>query len=216
MIDWSTVAPAIRSLLSELALSAAVTPSFEGRWTDRKAEFMHPEVQQELVLRVVRVDDVHAHRRYETVTVTPEEGEPYEELRERIEGMREFVLEVRVEAHEHSEEAASWSWSMLERIRTGMCFQRAIDRLLAVNVGIVRVAPSRDISFTFDKRRVNAAMFEVTMNGAFSHADPVPVGWFERVAITSHIRNQGDELLPSPPNVTELVVPPLPEDDESP
>lgn len=213
MIDWTTVAPAIRTLLSGLATATALEPSFEGDWTDHKSEFIHPAVQKELILRVARVSDFQAHRVYRDIVVTPDEGDPHDELRESIEGMRELVLEVRVEAHEHSEDESRWSWSMLERVRTGLMFQRAIDTLLAVNVGLVSIGPARDVSYTYDKHRVNAAMFEATLNVAFRHDDPIPIGWFERAELTSKLRSPGDVLLPSPPNVTALVVPPFPEPD---
>lgn len=210
MINWSEVAPAIRTLISGLATTAPVTPSFEGRWADRKAEFIHTEVQRSLILRIARVREFQTTRVYRDIVVTPDVGDPYGALQEVIVGMREFVVEVRVEAFEHTEQADRWSWSMLERIRTGLQFQRAADALLAVNVGLVSLGDSRDVSFTFDKRRINAAMFEVTMNGAFCHADTVTTDWFEHVVLTSKIRNPADELLPSPPNVTDLAVPPLP------
>lgn len=201
MIAWSTVAPAIRELLSSLATAEPIDPSFEGDWTDRKAEYIHPAVQKELILRIARVREFQASRVYAEVDGV---------LTESIVGMKEFVLEVRVESHDHSEEVSRWAWSMADRIRTSLYFQRSIDALLAVNVGLVSLGDARDISFTFDKRRVNAAVFEATLNAGFCLTDSVPGDWFERVELTSHLQNPGGTELPSPPNVTDLVVPPWP------
>lgn len=211
MIAWSTVAPALRELLSSLATATPIDPTFEGDWTDRRAEYIHPAVQKELVLRITRVAEFSADRVY-TETQIPTADGPVTVMTESIVGMKEFTLEVRVESHEHSEEVDRWAWSMAERIRTGLYFQRAIDALLAVNVGLVRLGDARDISFTFDKRRVNAAYFEATFNAAFCLTDSVTTDWFERVELTSHIKNPGDTELSSPPNVTALVVPPWPDE----
>ena len=210
MIDWSEVAPALRTLISSLATASPATPSFEGRWADKKAEFVHPGVQRELVLRIMRVRDVYADQLYETVTVTPDDVEAFQVLEERVYGMKEFVLEVRVDSYEHSEDESRWSWSMAERIRTGLHFERANTALQAVNVALVSIGDARPFTFNHDKRVINCAIFEVTMNAAFTIADPVPTNWFERVVLTSEIRNPADVLLTSPPNITNVMVPPRP------
>ncbi len=207
MILWSAVAPALKSLFSDIALAAAVDPSFQAQWFEAQREFRHPEVQQALTLRVTRVADVHTERRFD-YDPDSEGDPPAPTFTETVFGMREFNLEVRVESHDHSEASDSWSWSMLERLRSALFFDRAIRALLDVGVGIVRLSDSRDVSFTFDKRRVNAAMFEATFNAAFSLSDSVPANWFERVVLTSEFQDIAGVTLPSPPNITNVVVPP--------
>lgn len=204
MIGWSTVAPALKTLLSELALAAAVTPAFQAQWFDGTREFRHPDVQQELTLRVTRVADVQTERRYD---YDAGDTETPATLTETLFGMREFTLEVRVESHDHRQDLSSWAWSMLERVRSGLLFQRSIDALLAVEVGLVRLGDSRDVSFKFDKRTVHAAMFEATFNAAFEHSDSVNPAWFERALLTSNVMDPAGVALGSPPNVTDLVVP---------
>lgn len=202
MIAWSTVAPALRTLLSNLALAASVTPAFEAQWTHKKAEYRHPEVQKALLVRVTRVAGDETYRQYVETEV-----DDVPVVTEHLVGQREFTLEVRVESHEHTEDGASgWAWSMLERVRTGLMFQRSIDALLAVNVGLVRLGDARDVSFTFDKRRINAAMFEATFNAAFDLADSVSADWFETALLTSQFQDTAGITLPSPPNVTDLEV----------
>ncbi|HVJ27434.1 MAG TPA: hypothetical protein VM493_07810 [Vicinamibacterales bacterium] len=215
MIDWSTVAPAIRSLVSSIATSAAKDPAFLGRWMDRQAEYIHPDVAKELILRVSRVSDFDAYRSYNTVTVPATGDTPeHQELYEVISGMKEFGLEIRVESHDHSESENRWSWSMAERIRTNLHFSRVTSAILAVGVGIVRIGDIVDVSYRFDKRRVNSALFEVTLNAAFSLTDPVTTDWFEHVALTSNFKDVTGATLSAPPNITDLVVPPLSEEDE--
>ncbi len=208
MIAWSTVAPALRSLLSDLALAAPVTPDFEAQWSEKASEYRHPEVQKALLLRVTRVAGDETYRQYVATTVDDETI-----LVEHLVGQREFTIEVRVESHEHDEAGTyGWAWSMLERVRTSLMFQRAIDALLAVDVGIVRLSDSRDVSFTFDKRRINAALFEATFNAAFDLSDAVPANWFEHAALTSRFQDAAGVTLSSPPNITDVVVPPLEEE----
>lgn len=199
MIAWNVVAPALRTLFSDLALATAASPSFLALWRDGNAEFTHPEVQRTLTLRVTRIADIDGSRQYVTNDA--------EELEEHIVGMREFTLEVRVDSHEHAEDQAAWAWSMLERIRTGLYFTRAINALLAVNVGLVRVGDSRDISYRYDKRRINAAMFEVTLNAGFDLQDvSAAANWFDTVLLTTEFKRPDDTLLPTPPNVFELEI----------
>lgn len=204
MIEWSTVAPALRTILSGIATATTESPEFLGRWADKQSEFIHSEVQRELIMRVTRVADIDGYRSYE-------ENED-QELIETISGMSEFTLEVRVDSHEHAEESDSWAWSMIERIRTSLRLRRVIDALLAVEVGIVSVGPARDVSYRYDKNRVNAALFELTCNASFELSDSVTTDWFEKVELTSEIKGPDGVTLPSPPNVTALVVGPI--DDE--
>lgn len=198
MINWSEVAPALKAVFSGLAVHPPVTPDFRAQWADERQEFVHAIVQKALTLRVTRVADVLIEHRYAVED---------EQLTEQLYGMKEFTLEVRCDSHAHVQDDNRWAWSMIERVRTGLLFQRSIKALLDVGVGLVDVSDSRDISFKFDKHIVPAAMFEATFNAAFCQADPVPLNWFEHVAITSQIQGPDGVTLPSPPNVTNLVIP---------
>lgn len=196
MIAWNVVAPALRTLFSGLALATAASPAFRALWRDGNAEFTHPQVQRTLTLRVTRVSDVDGARQY----VTNDD----EELEEHIVGMREFTIEIRVDSHEHAEDQAAWALSMLERVRTGLYFTRAINALLAVNVGIVRLGDVRDVSYRYDKRRINAAMFEATFNAGFDLTDvDAAANWFETVLLTTDFQRADGTSLPTPPNVFE-------------
>lgn len=208
MIDWSTVAPALKTLFSDIALATAVNPSFLAQWHGASQEHVHPEVQAELTLRVTRVAEFQTERRYLSEVV-----DDVETFSEQLFGMREFTLEVRVASHDHTESQSKWAWGMIERLRTSLLFQRAIDALLAVDVGLVSVSDSLDVSYKFDKRIVSAAMFEATFNAAFTLTDSVSADWFETVLLSSAMRNPGDVLLPTPPNLDEFQIGPV-EDDE--
>jgi hypothetical protein len=193
VVDWSTVAPALRALFSSLALNAPVTPEFLARWTDKSAELVHPEVGKELTLKVTSVVGIgEDERRYVEVD---------DDVQESIVGHRRFVIQVRVDSFDHSEDESRWCWSMIERIRTRLRRRSSIDALLAVNVALVEVGSAIDASLTFDKRRVNAALMDVTMAAAFTDTDPVPVGWIEHVEFTTEFRiAAGEPPLPEPPN----------------
>lgn len=198
MIQWSTVAPALRSLFGSIALANSVTPEFRAQWQDRKQEFRHPEVQRALILRVTRTRDVLTERKFELSG---------EEFSEQIYGIREFVLEVRVESFEHAEtEGERWAWSMIERLRSALYFERALSALASVGVGLIEVGDSQDVSFKFDKRIVNAALFEARFNAAFCLSDSVPANYFETLIISSQIQGVDGITLDEPPNFTDLVI----------
>jgi hypothetical protein len=203
VINWTDVAPALVTLFSDLALDNAATPAFKAQWADKQREFIHPAVGKSLILRVSSIAGVGGdERRYENITITPEDADPYTMVRETIVGHRRFVVEVRVESHDHTENESRWCWSMTERIRTRLRRQRSLDALQAVNVAMLDIGPATDVSLTYDKRRVNAAVLDVSFYAAFSDADPVPLNWFARVLLTSDVDESGE-----PPNVTDLSIP---------
>lgn len=208
MINWSEVAPVLVTLFSNLALDESASPEFLAQWSEGKREFVHPDVGKSLTLKVTSVVGIGDDEpRYENITVTPDEGDPYTMLQETLVGHRRFVLQVKVESHEHAPDETRWCWSMIERIRTRLLRTSSQQALQAVNVALIDTGAATDASFTFDKRRWNAAVMDVTLYAAFSDTDTVEMNWIERVELTSQISDPADNLLPTPPNVADMSVP---------
>jgi hypothetical protein len=211
VIRWSQVAPVLIEVFSGIALEVPVEPAFPAQWAEGSKKFVHPQIAAELTLKVTSViGEPGDERRYEEITVTPTSGAPYTMLQESVVGMRRFVLQVRVESFAHTPDADRWCWSMVERIRTSLKFTRIQQRFQEVNVAVLDAdGTTADATYTFDKRRVNAAVLDVTFYAAFCLSDSVPMNWIEHVELQRRIKGVGDALLPTPPNGDEYV-PPLP------
>ncbi len=207
MIDWSKISPKLVELITSLSLDDP-PPEFKAQWAHKTRDYLTPSVAAELVLRVVSVQGVGSDEtRHKEVTITPDVGDPYIELHEQIVGHRKFVLEVRVESQIHSEEENRWCWSICERIRTRLRRGRSNAALRAINVSLLSIGAATDTSFSFEKRKINVALMPITFYAAFCDTDTVSVNWFERVLLTSQIKNVDNTLLSSPPNFTDLPIP---------
>jgi hypothetical protein len=211
VIGWSTVAPGLRSLFSAMASDTAYSPEFRAMWGEGKQEMVHPQVGMRLTLKVTSiVGDGLDELRHENITVTPEEGDPYTMLEERVVGHRRFTLQCRVESHFHDQDddvQAGWCWTMTERLRTSIRRTRNREALEALNIALVDIAPATDVSLTFDKRRINAAVVDFFLQTAFSDADPIPLGWIERILLTSQVKDVIGEAIQPPLTFTDKSIP---------
>jgi hypothetical protein len=221
VINWTDVAPALRTLFSKIALDAtrrqeledADLPEFQAQWGEKQREFTHPDIAKLLTLKVRSIVGTgEDERRYTAVTITPPDPDPpYVDIREDLVGIRRITLEVRVESTDHgeAEDPARWCWSMMERIRMRLYWQSSLAALLAVNIALVRIEAAQDATYSFDKRRVNACVMDVILAAGFTDEGEV-IGWIERIELTSHFQDAAGDDLDEPPNATSDIIPPLP------
>jgi hypothetical protein len=206
VIGWSTVAPGLHALFSQMASDTAYSPEFRAMWGEGKREMVHPEVGMSLSLKVTSiVGDGLDELRYEDITV---EGEP--RVREYVVGHRRFTLQCRVESHFHDQDddvQAGWCWTMTERLRTSIRRTRNREALQALNIALVDISPATDTSLTFEKRRINAAVVDFFLQTAFSDADPIPLGWIERILLTSQIKDVVGETIQPPLTFADRSIP---------
>lgn len=218
MIGWSTVAPGLRSLFSQMASDTAYSPEFRAMWGEGKREMVHPQVGMSLSLKVTSViGDGLDELRHENITVTPDEGDPYTMLSERVVGHRRLTLQCRIESHFHDQDddvQAGWCWTMTERLRTSIRRTRNREALQALNVSLVDIGPATDVSLTFDKRRLNAAVVDFFLQTSFDDADPIHLGWIERIELTAQTQDVDGQALPEPPNYSDRAIPPYPPEQE--
>jgi hypothetical protein len=207
-MHWSTIRPALIDLFSRLALpyGADAPDGWGAAWEGRQDNpgFTPPAVRFDLSLNITNVSsDGHDGTRYEY-------DEDDDALYETQFGMRRFTLQVQAFVHEHTDDLTELE--ILERIRTRIRKPSSLAALKAVNVGLIDVLAAVPIRIVSNKRTISAGNMDVFFAAAVNDADPIPVGWFERVVITSELKGSGGTLLGSPPNVTDLVVPPADED----
>lgn len=210
MINWSEASPVLQQLFSELAFEA-LTPPFRAHWGARSQTMTHPQAQADVLLRIRRIDPVgEDETRYveETPEPTPENPDPESQLIPYQMGNRRITLEVRVESHQQTDEM--WAWSTIERMRTRLSRPSSLQKLLGINMALVRTQGAVPLPMVRDKRHISVAVMEVVLSARFADAD-VPVDWIEHIEITSKLKDADDSELPSPPNGTAMV-PPLPEE----
>lgn len=213
MMRWSQICPVLIDVFTRCALqpgeaerAMSLDKPWSAAWEERADNngFVDPEIGHTLSVKITSCVGVgNDELRYQF-------DEDDDDLYEEVVGQRRFVVNVQSESEEQSDDL--WALAVLERIRTRIQRTSSTTRLSAVDVALVEVGPSRDITGTADKRRVSRASMDVTFLASVSEMDPEPVGWIEHVLLTTEF-SEGGELLPSPPNVINEAIPPLPEED---
>lgn len=205
-IDWSTIKPALVTLFGKLAVTPIEdVPEFHAQWRNRRdaSEVVSPDYEQNLTLQITSCVGIgEDQRQYIT------EGE---QLWEEITGLRRFTLNLRSEVSEY--EDTEWALGTLERIRTSLKLRSSIDALLAVNVGIIRATDASDISRRSDGRVLSAGSMDVFLYTTAFVRGTDPIGWIERIKLTTHVKDPGGvELPPKLQLVGEYIPDPPPED----
>lgn len=200
-MNWKAINPVLIALFTELAVDQPVDGAeWKAEWREGQRGFVHPTIQQALYLKVttcVGTGDDETRMGFD---------ETANDLFESRCGMRRFTLQVQAVVLDHTDEI--WAMQTLERIRTRLCWTRSLDALLAVNVSLVDILPAIKASKTIEKRVVSIGNMDVIFAAAVNDRDPVPIGWLERIVLSSRL-TEGGELLPSPPNVTDETIPPV-------
>lgn len=222
MIQWGTVRPILIALFTELAVDQPddsdegdpENPPFEAEWKGRKNSATHAKLGKHLYLRVTSVSDLgEDETEYEEIT----EGENEGLLQETVSGQRKFVLQVQAHCLEDVDVDEDdgpvddeWGIGVLDRVRAGLNLQSTKDRLNTSNLGLLDVSDIRDVSRVYDKREWSIATMDVTFAALGVYVNPESTGVIEHIELTGEATS-GDEVLPSPPNVTDEWIPPLPD-----
>lgn len=194
MLDWATIYPELRSLIKDLSGAAEENDVLV---SERKRPFVHPINEFQITLRVTSLSDLQEDEyRYEEVLG---------ELQEYIFGQRRVVMQVRVEHYE--DEDSGWSFTIAERIRTRLYRSSSVDRLRAVNVSIIDLGTIQNFSAPeADDHILGVAVFDFNFQAAFLDTDDNPVGFIDKILLTSHLKGSDGVELPEPPNVDDLLI----------
>ncbi len=194
MINWTAVGPVLVDVVSKLGKLPKESPA---RWTDAKAGFINPKQKGEVILKIVSDEDIGsgAETRYATPT-------PGTQSYEVFVGQRRVQLEIRVESQDHS--YAGWCRTTADRIRTFINRSSVVDRLSTVNVSVADVGAARDVSYSFDGRRVNAVVFELQLGIGYETTPDKDdsIGVIEHAEVSSELVGVG-----TPPNFTDVLMP---------
>lgn len=203
-VEWTKINPVLIDLFSRMVREPDAH-EWSAEWKEAPRQFINPIQQGALTLKVtscVGVGEDEIRREMREILV---EGVVVTDLVEVVCGIRRFVLRVEAQATEHTD--AVWAMQTLERIRTRLSRPSVLGELNAVDVAVVGVGTSTKASATIDKRVSSIGFLDVTMTTVVNEADDVPVGWIERVIVTSHVKNPGGEELPAPPNWVNETIP---------
>lgn len=196
MLPWSSIAPELKSLFSDLAFSGVpgLRQPFSAQWHDEQRSFTNVQVKTDLLLRVtsVRQPAGEDSRTFEMDT-TPSG----ERLIEVLQGDRYITLNVHVESLDHSPEL--WAWMTIERIRTRLDRTTTHQRLRAINLGLVRVLTATALPKPRDGRAVSLATMDVLLVAGFRDVDTTgALSWIERIEV-SGVANAGAGSAQVPP-----------------
>lgn len=203
--NWSEVRPGLVAILTELAQSPqGVQPQgWAAEWRDGQRKATPNSGLLKGVTLTMRItscigigDD---DNRFEQATADSD-------LQENIYGLRRVTLNLQCEATEISD--SQWAMSVLERIRTRLRRQRIIDALLDLNVGIVRILATTDISAKRQQHTLSRANLDVILTLVSCDADPVTTGWISSVVITNELHDVDGTVLPPPPDTTTTITTP--------
>ena len=210
-MGWQEINPVIISLISDLLRKPAAY-DWNAEWSERSEanRMIHPKQGGALYLKITSCVGVGGGENVrEMLTFDNADGVPVTDLYEVNYDIHRFNLQVQAWETEHSD--AHWAFETLETLRTRLGWASSLRRLLAVNVDLTDIGTATKISQTINKRRWSIGSMDLTFTAVFSELDPVPVGWIERIVLTSHAQVEGSDM-PLPPNVTNDVIPP--EDEE--
>lgn len=183
MIDWNAIEPALVDVLTSIATAQPETPApaWRAEWADRPRDLIHPDVGFALVLRVTSVTPIH------------EDEDRYDEDGTETQcGQRRIILNVQVESSENlSTESAL---NTLERIRTRIRRRSSLAKLAAVDVALIEVGATQNVSARYDGRIWSIGSLDITLCAAVNDTDPVPAGFIQRVVVTTDVQGTLTQL----------------------
>lgn len=218
MIRWSVVAPVLVQLFADLAVNQVknesdafdVThPEWKPEWADRPVGATHVLQQVTMTMRVATVSSTFDENRLEMLDTGLVAGLPATstyDLFETAVGFRKFVLQV--QAWVLQDQDTLMAIGTIERLKTRLGWNSSLQRLLAINVDLTDIGPTRNMSAPKDGRQWSVASMDVTLTAAFEETDTVAVGFIERVVISSHVQAAEGDDLPAPLQMVDEVLPP--------
>jgi hypothetical protein len=205
VIGWSTIAPVLQDVFSEIAINrradgkdAQGGDPFKAEWIDGRKPWQDGKrftITDPRGFAVgLTVTSAAAIGEDETLRELAEDGVT---LRETQVGQRKFTLQVQALAIAGGVNA-DFAIAVTERARTRLTSRRIIDRLLGVDVSVISCGPSIFLSHRDGNRMVTSATMDVVFGCTAAEDDPVSPGWIQYVVVTSHLHDtDGTELEPA-------------------
>jgi hypothetical protein len=182
---WATVQTGLAELVGDLS-------SLSVEWRDEPGQ-MHVDAFLRLDLiapSMVGRDE----SRWADVHEDPENEESdVVSIEETMVGNREATLQITCKSP--TQAIASSARAYLEIVRTSLGYSSTLERLRALNVGIVRLEPIQDVDPLEDGRTISQAVLDVRLAYLAVRTD-APIPFIETAHISSTAKNAGGVVLP--------------------
>lgn len=192
MIDFATVAPAIKGVVETLAGTAV-------DWSRRPASFTDPATQLDITLIITSIGVIGGRdeTRY-TYDATADTYTP------RQHGQRRLNLQIKVESFNDTD--SLWCWQVAENIRSGLDNPISRDTLSQACVAVVDIA-GEIVRFEVkrDNRHISAGIVNAVFAAPLSDTNTTPINFIETIDITSHVTDATDTEVAG--NFTDEVMP---------
>ena len=168
MIAWSTIKPALVSLIAGIAVEPIVgAPAFVATWDDQP-EFMSPDYRVRVTMKITNVSPKgwDQERREYSGGV----------FRTRVVGHRSFVLSISVECTEDTDTESVQH--TVERIRMRLRRTSTIDALSAVGVSLIRTEPTAYPGAFRNHRNTGKAVLDIKFATVANDTEEV-ANWIE-------------------------------------
>lgn len=187
MIDFATVAPAIKDAVTALGYAGVSVPTGatapEATWSRRPKGFTPPVPQLDLTLSITSIGQIGGR---DETRYTYDSGT--NSYIPRQYGQRQLNVQIKVESFNDTD--SLWCWGVAENIRTGLDTASVRDTLMAACVAVVNV--SGDIvrfEISRDNRTISACIVSAVFVAPLSDSNEVAINHIETIDLTSHVTN---------------------------
>lgn len=197
-MSWSEINPVLIKVLTDVAANPQKgKQGFTAEFYEGPLGFINDRQDQALYLKVMALRGVG------TPYVNHVEGNGI--YTEEVVSNVIFTLQVQAHVLERTDE--HWSMATLMRVRNGLYFPSVRAQFSKVNMSVQDVLPAVKATAFFEGRSHNIANMDVMISTVMTSSDPVPMGWIQKIDLTSHVQLGADDLS-TPPNVVDERIPP--------
>lgn len=167
-------------------------PKWEAAWKDRRGsgDFIHPVLGFGLFLKITSVAEIGwddwTYDLLDTGLVVASDPTHQYDVYETQSGIRTITLQAQYWSTEEMDTLNGML--LMSRLKLKLDSDAARQQLLAINVDYTDVGPSRDMATTWNGRRWSITSADFTLNCAVVMTDTDPVGYIDRVIMTSHVQ----------------------------
>lgn len=204
-ILWTEIAPVLIQVFSEIAADANVVgPAFRAEWKEGQRSATNTGQRFSLLLKVTSVVGLgNDETREEYIPGSPDPNTGY--VQQTQVGQRKFTLQAQVIVPEHTD--SFWAMAVTERMRTRLYRPRTREQLIDANVSIIDMLQAVKVTFKDGGRMVSAASMDFIFGTSVNDDDDVPLGWFDRIELNSHISDTDGLQVPAALQQINHVVP---------
>lgn len=197
MIDYTTIKEAIRSQIEDVAEGPDVV------WKDEPQQALSDQTLARVYLSITTSRGVGRDDYGHEWADVPGSDPPRQVYQEYVRGQRVLTVNVSCDVlHQAPDDAAE---AVLDRIRTRLRRSESREAFLAANIALARRVEIGAIPTVRDQRAASSAAMDLFFNAAFFEVLKRDADYFERVAISSDLKNVDGTSFPSKLQIDETI-----------